>query len=54
MEVIHTLKKENSCADFLVTSGASQDRILVAIDHPLDEMSLLLLANSIGVSYVMP
>lgn len=54
VEVIHTLREGNSCADFLVKFGASQDSIFVAIDHPLDGMSLLLLADSMGVLSVRP
>ncbi|XP_057425690.1 uncharacterized protein LOC130719059 [Lotus japonicus] len=52
--VLHTLREGNVCADFLAKFGASRDRSIVAIDHPLDEMSMLLLADALGVSSVRP
>lgn len=54
IEVCHTLREGNACANFLAKFGASQDSSLVTIDHPLDGMSLLLLADFMGISYVRP
>lgn len=54
MVVRHTLWEGNSCADFLAKHGASQDEAPVLVSSPLEGMSLLLLANSMGVSFLKP
>lgn len=54
VDVYHVLREGNVCADFLAKIGAEQDSSLVFIDHPLDGLSLLLLADAMGVSRVRP
>lgn len=52
MELCHTLRERNACADFLAIHGPCQDEPLVSISISLVGMSPLLLANAIGVSFV--
>lgn len=46
VELHHTLTEENTCADFLAKFGAQQDNTIVALDYPLEGMSLLLLVDA--------
>ncbi|XP_057453140.1 uncharacterized protein LOC130745004 [Lotus japonicus] len=54
VEVYHTLREGNACANFLAKFGVGQDSQLVSIDSPLNGMSLLLLADVMGVASVRP
>lgn len=46
----HTLREGNASADYLAKFGAQQDVDLVFVENPLAGMSLLLLADAIGIS----
>lgn len=54
VELYHTLREGNACADFLAKFGAHQSHDLVTIDHPPLELSLLLVADAMGVASVRP
>ncbi|XP_057455887.1 uncharacterized protein LOC130747081 [Lotus japonicus] len=46
----HTLKEGNACADFLAKHGASQGDVLVVIEDLIPRLGLLLLADASGFS----
>lgn len=52
VEILHTLYEENPCADWLANEGA-RDVILMKLWHtPPSEISLLLLGDATGASFM--
>lgn len=49
--LIHTLREENYCADFLAKMGADSDDILTVFHHPPPGMAMLLVADASGVLF---
>ena len=51
VRLVHTLRKGNTCADFLAKFGARNPEAYSRIAVPPDGMSLLLLADASGNFY---
>ncbi|XP_057429487.1 uncharacterized protein LOC130722687 [Lotus japonicus] len=54
VDLKHTLRDENACADFLTKLGAHQEGPLISVMAPPKGLGTLLLADSMGVSFVRP
>ncbi|XP_057440722.1 uncharacterized protein LOC130732747 [Lotus japonicus] len=54
VELRHTLREGNACADLLAKHGADQNDDLVITENPIAGLGVLLLADACGVSFVRP
>ncbi|KAJ1422847.1 Polynucleotidyl transferase, Ribonuclease H fold [Sesbania bispinosa] len=52
VQLHHTLREGNAYADFLSKKGARQSCHHVLLEHPLQEMSLMLLGDAYGVNFI--
>lgn len=52
MEIKHTLREGNHCADFLAKLGASNDVVLRTHEDPPQGLSWLLSADRAGVAFL--
>lgn len=51
VQIHHTLREENQCADFLAKMGARSSEAMAVIDKPPSGMDTLLLADALGISF---
>lgn len=51
VQLTHTYREENQCADYLAKMGATLDKTLTVLQHPPVGMESLLLADALGVSF---
>lgn len=50
VELHHSLREGNACADYMAKFGASQDEALVVVETPLVGLSQLLVADALGIT----